>query len=97
LGRRSDVRAAAKVGVERARQSRTLEALREGYAKNGQALWDYARAVIKELPEAERQAETTIGHKRCAPPTLHGSCQLEPATLLQKIYLNWGALSLRDF
>jgi hypothetical protein len=57
LGRRSDVRAAAKVGVERARQSRTLEALREGYAKNGQALWDYARAVIKELPEAERQAE----------------------------------------
>jgi hypothetical protein len=27
------------------------------YAKNGRALWDYARAVTREMSEAERQLE----------------------------------------
>lgn len=34
-----------------------MEAVREGYLRNGRALWNYARAVIKELPEPEREKE----------------------------------------
>jgi hypothetical protein len=44
-------------GLLTKKQVQEMEALREGYTRNGPALWDYARAVIKELPKAERHAE----------------------------------------
>jgi DNA-binding HxlR family transcriptional regulator len=53
----SELRELERDGLLTRKQVQEMEAVREGYAKNGQALWDYARAVTKELPEPERHAE----------------------------------------
>jgi hypothetical protein len=53
----SELRELQRDGLLTKKQVQEMEAVREGYAKNGQALWDYARAVTKEFPEPERHAE----------------------------------------
>jgi hypothetical protein len=38
-------------------ERRKLEQVRKAYIRRGQALWNYARVMTKELPEPERQKE----------------------------------------
>lgn len=48
-----------KAGLERTDgiSNKRMQRVLGGYARNGSALWDYARAVTNSLPETERERE----------------------------------------